>query len=261
MFHDRLEVRQSYRLLRNGKADDADDFQKSCPWYFTFRKLDTGPRSPPPQTHTLRELSTSERNTAARRVDATDRPADPTSPTPPARAANPFLNLRPMPKRPAFLESPPPAPPTIPRGEQGHSRQASIEIDSDSDSSSVVEIIDLPLIKPKKLTRKAESTTPADSRLNFRHVSETDKVDLKRLKRQLGVATRTHTEARTTEPKIFKYIPTERDRYLQAASESQGQILRRHISSFGHCEIWRVCESTLALGNVANEQYATSVPC
>jgi hypothetical protein len=227
MFHERNEVRQGYRTVMHGEADHAEEFQKSCPWYFTFRKLDTGTRSPPPQTRTLRELSISERNTAARREDNMDRAADPTSAALPAKVVNPFLNLRPMPKRPAFLPSPPPATPTIPSGKQGHPRQTPIEIDSESDSSSVVEIIDFTIIKPKKLTRKAEATIPADSRLQFRHVSEADKVDLKRLKRQLGVATRLHSEDGTTEPKIFKYIPTERDRYLKADADGRDQILRR----------------------------------
>jgi hypothetical protein len=227
MFQDRFEVRQGHCLLMHGEADNLVEFQKSCPWYFTFRKLATGPRSPPSPTKTLRELSISERNTAARREDNMERAADPTSAALPARVVNPFLNLRPMPKRPAFLPSPPPATPTIPSGKQGHPRQTPIEIDSESDSSSVVEIIDFTIIKPKKLTRKAEATIPADSRLKFRHVSEADKVDLKRLNRQLGVASRLHSKDGTTEPKIFKYIPTERDRYLKADADGRDQILRR----------------------------------
>jgi hypothetical protein len=231
MFHERNEVRQGYRLLMHGEADNSEDFQKSCPWYFTFRKLDTGPRSPPPQSHTLRELSTSERNTVSRREDNKERAADSTSAALPAKVVNPFLNLRPMPKRPTFLESPPPATPTPPRLEEGNSRQTPIEIDSDSDSSSIVEIIDLPISKPQRATKKTkpqvESTVSVDSRLQFRNVSEADKVDLKKLKRQLGAATRLHSEDGTTELKIFRHIPTERDRYLEADSESRGRILRR----------------------------------
>jgi len=227
MFHDRIEVRQSYRLLMHGEADDVEDFQKSCPWYFTFRRLDTGPRSPPAKNMTLRELSTSERNSASRREAVVERPDDSTSVKLPAKVVNPFLNLRPMPKRPAFLASPPPATPTLPGKEQGQSKQAPIEIDSDSDSSSVVEIIDLPISKPRKLTKKVVATIPVDSRLNFRNASQADKVHLKRLKRQLGVAVRLHSDDGTAEPKIFKYIPTERDRYLQADTEGRNQILRR----------------------------------
>jgi hypothetical protein len=129
MFHERSEVRQGHRLLMYGEADDVEDFQKSYPWYFTFRKLDTGPRSPPPQTHTLRELSTSERNTASRREDSMVPPVDTSSAAPPAKVVNPFTNLRPMPKRPTFLDSPPPETPTPPRLEEGNSRQTPIEID------------------------------------------------------------------------------------------------------------------------------------
>jgi hypothetical protein len=227
MFHERNEVRQGYRLLMHSEADNVEEFQKSCPWYFTFWKLDTGPRSPPPQSHTLRELSTSERNTASGREDVVELPAHTSSVALPAKVVNPFLSLRPMPKRPAFLASPPPATPISPRLDQGNSRRTPIEIDSDSDSSSIVEIIDLTIIKEKKLTRKAEATIPADSRLKFRHVSEADKVDLKRLKRQLGIATRAHPEDGTAGPKIFKYIPTERDRYLKADADGRDQILRR----------------------------------
>jgi hypothetical protein len=231
MFHERNEVRQGYRLLMHGEADAVEDFQKSCPWYFTFRKLDTGPRSPPPQSHTLRELSTSERNTASRRGDSMLSPVDTSSAAPPAKVVNPFTNLRPMPKRPAVLASPPPATPTLLPKVAGHSRLAPIEIDTDSDASSIVEIIDLPISEPKKAAKstkpQTESTISVDSRSKSRNFSEADTIDLKRLKRQLGVATRLHSEEGMTEPKIFKYIPTERDRYLQADTECRNQILRR----------------------------------
>jgi len=176
---------------------------------------------------TLRKLSTSERSSPSRREEVVERSDDSIYVELPAKVVNPFINLRPMPKRPAFLASPPPATPTLPGKEQGQSKQAPIEIDSDSDSSSVVEIIDLPIIRPRTLTKKVETTIPVDSRLNFRNASQADKVDLKRLKRQLEVATDSRREDGTTEPKIFKYIPTERDRYLQADTEGRNQILRR----------------------------------
>jgi len=114
MFHDRFERRQGYRVLVHDQADDVEEFQRSCPWYFTFRKLDAGPRSPPPQTKTLREMTTSERNTTPRGEDDVELPAHTTSVALPAKVVNPFLNLRPMPKRPAFLASPPPTTPTLP---------------------------------------------------------------------------------------------------------------------------------------------------
>jgi hypothetical protein len=158
-------------------------------------------------------------------------PVDTSSAAPPAKVVNPFTSLRPMPKRPTFLDSPPPETPTPPRLGEVNSRQTPIEIDSDSDSSSIVEVIDLPISKPQRATKKTkpqvESTVSVDSRLQFRNVSEADKVDLKRLKRQLGAANRLHSEDGTTELKIFRHIPTERDRYLEADSESRGRILRR----------------------------------
>jgi hypothetical protein len=136
-----------------------------------------------------------------------------------------------MPKRPEFLASPPPATPSLSPGEQGHSRQSPIEIDSDSDSSSIVEIIDLPISKSKKLTRKTtgdiQATIPVGPRMRFRNTSDADKVDLKRLKRQLGVATRPHPESEATDPKVFKDIPVERDRYMEADMEHRDEILRR----------------------------------
>jgi hypothetical protein len=136
-----------------------------------------------------------------------------------------------MPKRPTFLDSPPPVTPTSPRSEEGTSRKTPIEIGSDSDSSSIVEVIDLPISRPKKVTRKTTpfvvTTVLADSGLKFRNVSEADRVDIKRLKRQMGIATRPYPADGMTEPKIFKYIPTERDRYLQADIKSQDQIIRR----------------------------------
>lgn len=61
----------------------------------------------------------------------------------------------------------------------------------------------------------------ADSRVVFRNISEADKVDLKRLKHQLGVATGLKSEDGATEPKVFKYIPTERDVYLKAGRHEE----------------------------------------
>jgi len=90
-----------------------------------------------------------------------------------------------------------------------------------------VEIIDLPISQSRQLTKKVKATIPVDSRLNFRNASQADKVDLKRLKRQLGVATDPRPEDGTTEPKIFKYITAERDRYLKADTEGRNHILRR----------------------------------
>jgi len=162
MFHEPFGVRQSYRLLMHGEANDGEDFHKSCPWYFTFKSLDTGPRSPPAKNMTLRELSISERNSASGREEVVERRDDSTFVGLSAKVVNPFLNLRPMPKRPAFLASPPPATPTLPGIEQGQSKQVPIEIDSDSDSSSIVEIIDLPISKPRKSTKKVKATIPVD---------------------------------------------------------------------------------------------------
>jgi hypothetical protein len=226
-----LRRKPTQYLLIHVMINLSENFQKSCPWYFMFRKLDSGPQSTPPNTRTPRELSTSERNTAARREDDVEPSVDISSAAPPAKVVNSFLNLRPMPKRPDFLASPPPATPSLSPGEQGHSRQSPIEIDSDSDSSSIVDITDLLVSKSKKATRKTtpyvKGTTPAGPRMGFRNTSDADKVDLRRLKRHMGVATRPHPKNQTTEPKVFRYIPAERDRYMEADTEGRNQILRR----------------------------------
>jgi len=57
--------------------------------------------------------------------------------------------------------------------------------------------------------------------------SKTDKSDIKRMKCQLGVATRQYPENGPTEPKICRYIAIDSSRYLAADTEAQCQILRR----------------------------------
>jgi len=137
-------------------TDIAEDFQKSCPWYFMFKKLDTGTRLSPPKTKTSPEVSISEWDTTSSGEDVEEPSANTSIVAPPARVVDPTSLLQPKPRRPGPLPSPPQAA-SAPREEQGYSRQTPIEIDSDSDSSSVVELTDYFISKTKTATKK---TTP-----------------------------------------------------------------------------------------------------
>jgi hypothetical protein len=152
-------------------ADGVDGFRNSCPWYFMFKNLNTGSRSPSPEA----EASTSRQITAttsgSQAQDSTT-----TKPSPPAKAANPFQGLRPMPIRPDFSASTnPTAEPTTHLGQAGPAHQIPIEIDSDSETSSCVMLIEPAISKSKKPVKKAKSyvlaTGPADSRTTLHTAS------------------------------------------------------------------------------------------
>lgn len=135
-----------------------------------FKKLDTGLRSSSPETSSapfttnapLRPFRGAESDNTRSRLRGT------TAVQPPASAPNPFLGLRPMAKRPNIEAEPSSARPTLPRGKVGLVTQTPIEIDSDSDTSSILEVkaqpaqrvTDETTIKPKKSSQKSKSYVP-----------------------------------------------------------------------------------------------------